>query len=109
MLKLQTKIKKNDTVKVISGKHKGEQGRVLRLDLERGYIFVEKVNFVKRHIKPSSAHRQGGIVEREGPIHISNVMLLCPKCKAPSRVGRRAVEDGSRMRYCKKCEEILDI
>jgi large subunit ribosomal protein L24 len=105
---IRTRIKKNDIVQVISGKHKGEKGKVLKVDREKGRIFVEKVNFIKRHLRPSSSHRQGGIIEKEGPVHISNVMLVCPKCKLPVKIGKRLLEDGSKVRFCKKCEEILD-
>jgi len=105
----KTKIKKDDIVQVISGKFKGEKGKVLKVDREKGRIFVEKVNFIKRHLRPSAAHRQGGIIEKEGPVHISNVMLLCPKCKVPTKIGVRLLEDGStKVRTCKKCDEILD-
>lgn len=105
---IKTKIKKNDIVQIISGKQKGEKGKVLKVDREKGRIFVEKVNLIKRHLKPSAVHRQGGIIEKEGPVHISNVMVVCPKCKLPAKVGRRALEDGSKVRYCRKCDEILD-
>lgn len=105
---VKTKIKKNDIVQVISGKQKGEKGKVLKVDREKGRIFVEKVNVIKRHLRPSAAHRQGGIVEKEGAVNISNVMLLCPKCKLPTKVGTRLLEDSSKVRICKKCDEILD-
>ncbi len=105
---IKTKIKKNDIVQVISGKHKGEKGKVLKVDREKGRILVEKVNFIKRHVKPSAAHRQGGIIEREGSMHISNIMLVCPKCKLPVKIGKRLLEDGSKVRFCKQCDEILD-
>jgi len=105
---IKTRIKKNDIVQVISGKQKGEKGKVLKVDREKGRIFVEKVNLIKRHLRPTAAHRQGGIIEKEGPVHISNVMLLCPKCKFPTKVGTRLLEDGTKVRICKKCDEILD-
>jgi large subunit ribosomal protein L24 len=108
MTRPKSKIRKNDTVQVISGKDKGSKGKVLKLDLEKGYVFVEKVNFIKRHIRPSSAHRQGGIVEKEGPIQLSNVMLVCTKCNMPVRVGNKILEDGTKVRFCKKCDEIID-
>jgi large subunit ribosomal protein L24 len=104
----KTKIRKNDTVQVITGKHENEKGKVLRIDPEKGHVIVEKVNFIKRHIRPSSAHRQGGIIEKEGPIQISNVMIVCPKCNVPVRVGKKYLEDGTKVRFCKRCEEILD-
>jgi large subunit ribosomal protein L24 len=68
---------------------------------------VEKVNFIKRHTRPSAKQRQGGIIEREGPINISNVMLICTKCNKPSRVGKKYLEDDKKVRVCKKCGEIL--
>ncbi len=105
---IRTRIKKNDTVQVISGKHKGKKGKVIKVDREKGKIFVEKVNFIKRHVRPSAVHRQGGIIEKEGPIHISNVMLVCPKCSLPVKVGKKELEDGTKTRYCKSCDEILD-
>lgn len=106
---IKTRIKKNDIVQVISGKQKGEKGKVLRVDREKGRIFVEKVNVIKRHLRPSAAHRQGGIIEREGSVDISNVMLLCPKCKVPTKIGTRLLEDGTtKVRICRKCDEILD-
>ncbi len=102
------KIRKNDIVQVISGKHKTKKGKVLKVNPEKSQVIVEKVNFIKRHIRPSSAHRQGGIIEKEGPIHISNVMIVCQKCNIPVKVGKKILEDGTKVRFCKNCEEILD-
>ena len=104
----KSNIKKNDTVQVISGKSKGSRGKVLRINLEKEHVLVENVNFIKRSLRPSSAHRQGGIVEKEGPIPLSNVMLVCPKCLEPVRVSKKVLEDGTKVRYCRKCDEILD-
>ena len=107
------KIRRDDMVRVISGKEKGRTGRVLRVDPEKERVFVEGVNIVKRHQRPRSlrdAQRSqeiGGIVEKEGPIHVSNVMLLDPKSGEPTRVGVRR-EDGQRRRYAKKTGEVLD-
>lgn len=108
MSRQKTKIRKNDTVQVISGKHKDEKGKVLRVSPEKGQVIIEKVNFIKRHIRPSSAHRQGGIIEKEGPLQISNVMIVCPKCNVPVKVGKKVLEDGTKVRSCKRCDEILD-
>ena len=102
------KIRKDDIVQVISGKHKTEKGKVLKVNPVKGQVIVEKVNFIKRHIRPSSAHRQGGIIEKEGPIQISNVMIVCPKCNTPVKVGKKILEDGTKVRFCKNCDEILD-
>lgn len=102
------KIKKDDKVMVISGKEKGKIGTVLKVDKERHRIVVEKVNMVKRHMRPSQNAPQGGIVEKEAPIHISNVMLICNKCAQPTRIGKRILEDGRKVRFCKKCNETID-
>ena len=101
-------IKKNDTVMVIAGKEKGKSGKVLRVLPKKDRAVVEKVNFIKRHMRPGAHSRQGGIVEKENPINISNLMVVCGKCTDPTRVGRRVLEDGSRVRYCKKCDEIIE-
>jgi large subunit ribosomal protein L24 len=101
-------IKKNDTVMVIAGKEKGKSGKVLRILPKKDRAVVEKVNFIKRHMRPGAHSRQGGIVEKENPINISNLMVICGKCTDPARVGRRVLEDGSRVRFCKKCDEIIE-
>jgi large subunit ribosomal protein L24 len=101
-------IKKNDKVIVISGKEKGKIGTILKLDYEKGRAVVEKVNMVKRHSRPGGKRAQGGIIEKEAPIHISNLMMVCGKCAEPSRMGKRILEDGSKARVCKKCGELLD-
>jgi large subunit ribosomal protein L24 len=101
-------IKKNDKVIVLSGKEKGKIGAVLRVDSEKGRVVVEKINMVKRHTRPGGKTAQGGIVEKEAPMHISNLMLVCNKCAEPSRIVKRILEDGSKVRVCKKCGELLD-
>jgi large subunit ribosomal protein L24 len=101
-------IKKEDKVIVLSGKEKGKIGAVLKVDSEKGRVLVEKVNMVKRHSKPSAKTAQGGIVEKEAPIHISNVMIVCNKCAEPTRVGMKKLDEGSKVRVCKKCGEPLD-
>ncbi|MCG6983412.1 MAG: 50S ribosomal protein L24 [Deltaproteobacteria bacterium] len=101
-------IKKNDTVMVTAGKEKGKTGKVLRIMPKKDRAVVEKVNFIKRHMRPGAHSRQGGIIEKENPINISNLMVVCGKCTDPTRVGRRVLEDGSRVRYCKKCDEIIE-
>jgi large subunit ribosomal protein L24 len=99
-------IKKGDKVKVIAGKEKGRQGQVLKVYDEDQVALVERLNMVKRHTRAGgSAGKQGGIIEKEAPLKISNLMLICPKCKKASRTGTRVLEDGERVRYCKKCEE----
>ena len=100
-------IKKNDTVKVITGKDKGKNGKVLRIIPKKDRVIVEKINMIKRHMKPNQQTRQGGILEKESPIHISNLMLICSKCTDPTRVGYKTIDD-KKVRYCKKCEEVID-
>ena len=102
------RLKKNDTVKVISGKEKGKTGKILKVTGNGEKVVVEKLNFVKRHQKPD-AKGKGGIVEKEGSIHISNVMLLCSKCDAGVRVGHKVLDDGKKARVCSKCHELLDV
>lgn len=101
-------IKKNDLVMVIAGKEKGKSGRVLRILPEKERVIVEKINFVKRHTRPHGRQRQGGILEKEAPLHLSNVMLLCEKCNKPVRIGYRLIEEGKKVRFCRKCGELFD-
>jgi len=101
-------IKKNDLVMVVHGREKGKSGRVLRVLPEKEKILIEKINFVKRHSRPHGQQRRGGIIEKEAPLHISNVMLLCEKCNKPVRIGHRVVEGGKKVRACRKCGEIFD-
>lgn len=101
-------IKKNDLVMVIAGKEKGKSGRVLRILPEKERVIVEKINFVKRHTRPHGRQRQGGILEKEAPLHISNVMLLCEKCNKPVRIGHRMIEEGKKVRFCRRCGELFD-
>ncbi len=100
-------IKKDDKVIVIAGKEKGKIGTVLKVDSEKGRVVVEKVNMTKKHAKPSAKSAQGGIIERESALEISNLMIVCNKCAEPTRIGRRILEDGSKVRVCKKCGEAM--
>jgi large subunit ribosomal protein L24 len=102
------KIRKDDKVIVIAGKEKGKIGTVLKVDPEKGRVIVEKVNMVKRHAKPSAKTAQGGIIEKEAPLNITNLMIVCNKCAEATRIGKRTLEDGSRIRFCKKCGEPMD-
>jgi large subunit ribosomal protein L24 len=102
-------VKKNDKVKVLSGKEKGRQGKVLKLLLEKDAALVERLNFVKRHSRSGGkVGQQGGIIEKEAPIKLSKLMLVCPKCSKPAKSGIRVLDDGTRSRYCKKCNELID-
>jgi len=103
------KIRTDDTVKLIGGKDSGKTGRVVRTDPKRGFVYVEGLNMVKRHEKPrpvqdvqKASQQMGGIIEKEGPIHVSNVMLLDPKDNKPTRIGVRRDEGGKRERYAKR-------
>ena len=101
-------IRKDDQVMVMAGKEKGKTGRILRVVTGRGKVLIEKLNIVKRHTKPTQSNPQGGIIEKEAAISISNVMLLCSKCKGPVRTGKKKLDGGKGVRFCKKCGEVLD-
>ncbi|MDK2864136.1 MAG: large subunit ribosomal protein [Thermotogota bacterium] len=101
------KVKKGDLVKVIAGKDKGKEGKVLRVIPKENKVIVENVHIVKRHQRPTQRIREGGIIEREAPIHASNVMVICPSCNKPTRIGYRFMEE-KKVRFCKKCGEIVD-
>jgi large subunit ribosomal protein L24 len=97
-------IKKNDQVLVRAGKDEGSRGRVLKVLATEGKAIVERVNMIKRHTKANPNRGiQGGILEREGPIHVSNLQVICPECGKPSRLGRKRLEDGRGVRVCKSC------
>lgn len=108
MIASKMHVKKNDLVMVVNGKEKGKSGRILRVLPEKERVIIEKINFVKRHARPHGKQRQGGILEKEAPLHISNVMLLCEKCNKAVRIGHRMVEGSKKARYCRKCGEIFD-
>ena len=101
-------IRKNDTVLVIAGREKGKRGKVLFVVPARERVVVEHVNMVKRHQRPTQKLRQGGIIERDAPLHVSNVMLVCSKCDKPTRVGMRVLADDRRARVCRRCGDIVD-
>ena len=104
MSKSKLNVKKNDQVLVTTGKNRGARGRVLRVLAGDGKAIVERVNMIKRHTRPNpNKGIQGGILEREAPIQISNLMVICPECKEPSRLGRKRLEDGRGVRVCKNC------
>lgn len=104
----KSKIKKGDTVVVISGRERGKTGKVISVDLGAGKVIVEKLNIIKRHTKPNQKVKQGGILEREAPLQISKVMFFCPVAQKPTRVGIRTLEDGRRVRFSKKSNETLE-
>ncbi|MDH5510110.1 MAG: 50S ribosomal protein L24 [Nitrospinota bacterium] len=102
-------VKKNDVVVVIAGADKGKKGKVLEVIPSEGRVIVEKVNIVKRHQRPTQQQRQGGIIEREAKIDASNVQLFCSKCDKPVRFGHQRLEDGKKVRVCRKCGEMMDV
>ncbi|WP_160212794.1 MULTISPECIES: 50S ribosomal protein L24 [Bacteria] len=102
------KIKKGDTVVVLTGKDKGKQGEVKKSIPKAQRVVVEKVNMVKKAMRPTQANPQGGISSIEAPLHVSNVMLVCPECKQPTRVSKRVNEAGKKVRVCKKCGKDID-
>ena len=109
MSQLQTPIRKNDTVVVTAGKDSGKRGRVLRVLPVKNRLIVEGVNLIKRHTRPNPQKNiKGGIVEREASLHASNVQLVCPECGAMTRVGHRVLNDGRKIRVCRKCEGVVD-
>ncbi|MHB8828242.1 MAG: 50S ribosomal protein L24 [Syntrophales bacterium] len=101
------RLKKGDTVKVISGKEKGKTGKIQSVIVDKERVVVEKINLIKKHQKPD-AKGKGGIVEKEGPLHISNVMYLCSKCGVGVRIRYKFLDDGKKVRVCAKCQEILE-
>jgi len=102
------KIRKNDTVLVITGKDKGKKGKVRQSLPLRGRVIVEGVNMIKRHSRARGAAKQAGIIEMEAPLHISNLMLVCNKCNKPTRIGTRFLDDGKKTRVCRSCGEVID-
>ncbi len=100
-------IKRDDRVLVVAGREKGKVGKILKVDPAKQRAVVEKVNMIKRHTRAGQAS-QGGIVEREAPLALSNLMVLCPKCNQPVRVVRKKLENGKSARFCKKCGEYMD-
>lgn len=104
-----TRIRKGDTVEVISGKEKGKRGKVIRLlpGDDNTSVLIERLNMIKKHMKPSAKNKEGGILDMEGPISISNVSIVCPKCDKAGRTGFKLTDD-KNVRYCKKCKEVID-
>jgi large subunit ribosomal protein L24 len=102
------KIRKNDTILVIVGKDQGKTGKVRFSHPKKEQVIVEGINFIKKHTKARGRVRQAGIIQLEAPIYISNVMLLCSKCNHPTRVGFRFLEDGRKVRVCRRCSEVID-
>lgn len=104
----KTYLKKNDQVEVIAGKDKGRVGKILKVIPESDKAVVERVNMIKRHTKPREMNQQGQIVEKEAPMHVSNLQLICPECTKTGRIGKKVLEDGSKVRFCKSCGESIE-
>lgn len=105
---MRARIRKNDTVMVITGRERGKTGKVMRVLPDSGRAIVERLNLVKRHTKATGPQTPSGIVEKEAGIHLSNLMVMCDKCNAPTRLGKRVLDDGGRVRVCRRCGEQLD-
>ena len=101
-------VRKGDTVVVVAGKERGKKGKVLRVIPEKGRVVVERINMIKKHQRPTQKVRQGGIIEREGSVHLSNVMLVDPGSDKPTRVGMKALSDGTKVRVARRSGEMLD-
>jgi len=107
-MKEKVHIKKGDTVLVLSGKDKDKKGKVIKVFAKDGRAIVENVNVSVRHMKPSAKVPQGGIINQEQPVYTSKLMVVCNKCQSPTRIGYKILEDGSKVRVCKKCNEVID-
>ncbi len=101
-------VKRDDMVEVIAGKEKGKRGKVLKVMPSQQRAVIEKINMIKKHSRPGRQSQQGGIIEMEGTLHISNLMVVCQRCNRPVRVGRMRLQDGGGARYCKSCGELID-
>ena len=104
----KTNLRINDQVEVIAGKDKGRVGKILRIDSPSNRAVVERLNMIKRHTKPTDATQPGQIVEKEASLHISNLMLVCPECAKTVRIGKKLLEDGSKVRVCKSCNATIE-
>jgi large subunit ribosomal protein L24 len=105
---MSMRVKTGDRVFVISGKDRGKEGKVLRRNPDKDMLVVENVNMVTKHVRPTQKNPKGGIIKQEAPLHACKVMLVCPSCGKPTRVQRRFLDDGKKVRVCKKCGEIVD-
>ena len=105
---VRIRLKKNDLVEVISGKEEGRTGKVMKVFREKNQVLVEKVNMIKRHTRPSPTTGQGGIVEKEAPLYVSKVKLICPKCATATRFRLTTTGEGKKVRVCLKCKELID-
>ena len=108
MAEIKVNFKKGDTVLVMSGEDKGKKGKIISIFPKKLQAIVEGVNFLKKHVKPTEKTPQGGIIDQEGTINVTNLKLICNKCNQPTVVKREKIKEGKRVRVCKKCSEIID-
>jgi large subunit ribosomal protein L24 len=107
--RVKIRLRKNDNVEVLLGKDSGKRGKVLRVIPEKGRVLVQGVNMIKRHTRPNPQKGiKGGIAEREAPLHVSNVLIVCGECGKRTRIGSKQLEDGRKVRVCRKCKGVLD-
>jgi large subunit ribosomal protein L24 len=105
---VKVRLKRNDLVEVTTGREKGKTGKVLKVSREKNQVLIEKVNLIKRHTRPSPTSGQGGIVEKEAPMYVSKVKLICPKCATGTRISMTKTGEGKKARVCLKCKEMID-
>jgi large subunit ribosomal protein L24 len=105
---VRIRLKKNDLVEVTTGKEQGKTGKVLKVLREKNQVLIEKVNMIKRHTRPSPTSGQGGIVEKEAPVYVAKVKLICPKCTTATRFSMTTTGEGKKARVCQKCKELID-
>ena len=107
--RVRMRLRKNDTVEVLTGRDAGKRGKILKVIPEKNRVIVQGVGFIKKHTRPNPQRNiKGGIAEREAPIHASNVMIVCGECGERARIGRKILADGRKVRVCRKCEGVLD-
>jgi large subunit ribosomal protein L24 len=106
---IKVHVKKGDTVLVLSGKDRGNKGKIIGVSPKDGMVLVEGINMNKKHKKPRNRYQQGGIINQESPINSSKVMLVCQRCGAPTKIGKQLLDNGQKARICKKCNELIDI
>ena len=104
---MSLRVKRDDTVQILAGRERGKRGKVREVHVKDDRVIVAEVNIAKRHMKPGRNARQAGIIDVEQPLHISNVGIVCAKCNRPVRIGARQLDDGRRVRVCKRCGEQL--
>ena len=108
MLRKKYRIKKGDIVTLISGDDRGKKGKILDINKKKDLVIVEGANLIKKHMRPRKQGEPGGIIEKEGPVHISNLKLVCPKCGVPARIQITVLENKKKIRVCNKCGEFID-